>query len=124
MTAKEAWETWYENHNLMHYKIIPAQGETIKAYIETNKEKFKTVMVKKYYSSENFLTPMLEIPPTYNAYYYYRGNFYRKLAVINRQENAPYVDMIVGEELQKLWQNQDFVKSLLGMDLDCGACHP
>jgi len=124
MTKEEAWKAWESNYWLVLYKIIPEQGATIKAYIEANRDKLKTVMVKIYYSSENSLKPMLQIPPTYNTYYYYRGNFYRQLPARNQEETTPSVDMLVGEELQKLWQNQDFVKSLVGMDLSTGAYHP
>lgn len=121
---KEFWEAWYGQHRIVQRNIIPIQGAIIKSYIESNKKNFETVMVQKYYSSKKCLTPMLQIPPTYNTYYYSNSNFYRELSKRNQGE-PPYVGMMMGEELQKLWQNMDFVKSLLGMDdLDTGACHP
>src|SRR3989344_4316927 len=89
-SKEEVWDAWYEYHCFVQHNVIPMQGEFIKAYIEANKEKFKTVMVKKYYSSNNVLVPMLQIPQTYNTYYYRNGQVYKQLAARNRGVNAPY----------------------------------
>ena len=123
MTKEKAWKLWDSYHDLQQ-KIIQEQGVIINAYIEANKDKLKTVNVRDRYTSEVQLTPMLQIPSTYNNYYHHNGNFYKKDIPRNREIQIPYVNMLIGEELKKLWQNQDFVKSLLGMDLSTGACQP
>ena len=115
----------WQSQEKMISDAISAQGAVIRIYLDANKTKFKVAEVQKEDHPHGQLTPMLQFPPTYNTYYYCDGNFYRAVGWQSwgQRQRAVYsvVSMIVGEELQALWKNTAFVKTIFGFDAVGGS---
>lgn len=124
MDKQQTWKEWEEQEKLIT-SAARRQGKIIRAYIEANWSKLKSVEVKMYYGSSMGLITMLQIPPTYNTYYYRQGQFYRQVqrSGVDKPVSV-YVDMVIGDDLIKLFKNVNFVKSFLGMDTIGGSCPP
>ncbi len=114
-SKSEVWHKWC-GQDIIIGNAVRTQGKIIKAYLESNKHNLKKVPVRTGYEPKGQFTEMLQMPETYNTYYYSDGSFYHELDFANREkQKIPGVDMIVGYELTSLWKNRKFIESLRGM---------
>ncbi len=115
MDTTEAWRRYAELDSQKNKKIYE-EGEVIKQFIESNRDRFKKVEVQVRDRQRDEFIPMSMLQIS-KMYYYREGKFYHLYCPSQEEQNVPVVDWIVGEALKALWQSRSFVRSVFNFPL-------